>query len=169
MFERFTEHARRAVALARDEARTAGHTRAGTEHLLLGLLGVREGVAAQALTSLGADPRAIHEQIALLGPAGTAAAPPPGQSAAALARGRAAAGKAVTWTAAARNVLEFARREALQLGHNHIGTEHLLLGLLRDPAFGGAQVLAGLGLDGRTVRRAVITLLHTPPAPAATT
>ncbi len=154
MFERFTEHARRAVALARDEARTAGHTRAGTEHLLLGLLGVPEGVAAQALTSLDADPPTIRTQIAHLAPT-TPTMP--------------AAGGPVAWTPAARNVLESARREALQLGHNHIGTEHLLLSLLREPASGGAEALARLGLDRRTVRRAVITLLHTPPPPAAGT
>jgi ATP-dependent Clp protease ATP-binding subunit ClpC len=152
MFERFTEQARRAVAQARDEARATGHSRAGTEHLLLGLLGEDEGVAAQALASLGVDRPAVREHVTQAGsaPASGAAGPPPTSG-------------DVSWTPAAQNVLECALREALRLGHNHIGTEHLLLSLASDPTCEGALTLAALGLDGTTVRRAVITLLHAPP------
>src|SRR6059036_1933250 len=142
MFERFTDRARRVVVLAQEEARMLNHNYIGTEHILLGLIHEGEGVAAKALESLGISLEAVREKVEeTIGPAGTAAsgAPP--------------------FTPRAKKVLELSLREALQLGHNYIGTEHLLLGLIREGEGVAAQVLVSLGADLSRVRQQVIQLL----------
>ena len=142
MFERFTERARRVVVLAQEEARMLNHDYIGTEHLLLGLIHEGEGVAARALESLG------HQ---------------PGRRAASRSR-RSSAGASTTlsghipFTPRAKKVLELSLREALQLGHNYIGTEHILLGLVREGEGVAAQVLVKLGADLSRVRQQVIQL-----------
>ena len=142
MFERFTDRARRVLVLAQEEARLLNHNFLGTEHILLGLIHEGEGVAAKALESLGISLEAVREKVEeTIGPAGTAAsgAPP--------------------FTPRAKKVLELSLREALQLGHNYIGTEHLLLGLIREGEGVAAQVLVSLGADLSRVRQQVIQLL----------
>ena len=142
MFERFTDRARRVLVLAQEEARLLNHNFLGTEHILLGLIHEGEGVAAKALESLGISLEAVREEVEkTIGPAGTAAsgAPP--------------------FTPRAKKVLELSLREALQLGHNYIGTEHLLLGLIREGEGVAAQVLVSLGADLSRVRQQVIQLL----------
>ena len=142
MFERFTDRARRVLVLAQEEARMLNHNFLGTEHILLGLIHEGEGVAAKALESLGISLEAVREKVEeTIGPAGTAAsgAPP--------------------FTPRAKKVLELSLREALQLGHNYIGTEHLLLGLIREGEGVAAQVLVSLGADLSRVRQQVIQLL----------
>ncbi|WP_285780655.1 Clp protease N-terminal domain-containing protein, partial [Microtetraspora sp. NBRC 13810] len=115
MFERFTDRARRVVVLAQEEARLLGHDRIGTEHFLLGLVGEGEGVAAQAVLGPGVDLAAVRREVEEL-----------------TGRGRAAPSGHVPFTPRAKKVLELSLREALQLGHNYIGTEHILLGLIRE-------------------------------------
>ncbi len=142
MFERFTDRARRVLVLAQEEARLLNHNFLGTEHILLGLIHEGEGVAAKALESLGISLEAVREKVEeTIGPAGTQAsgAPP--------------------FTPRAKKVLELSLREALQLGHNYIGTEHLLLGLIREGEGVAAQVLVSLGADLSRVRQQVIQLL----------
>jgi ATP-dependent Clp protease ATP-binding subunit ClpC len=142
LFERFTDRARRVLVLAQEEARLLNHNFLGTEHILLGLIHEGEGVAAKALESLGISLEAVREKVEeTIGPAGTAAsgAPP--------------------FTPRAKKVLELSLREALQLGHNYIGTEHLLLGLIREGEGVAAQVLVSLGADLSRVRQQVIQLL----------
>ena len=142
MFERFTDRARRVLVLAQEEARLLNHNFLGTEHILLGLIHEGEGVAAKALESLGVSLEAVREKVEeTIGPAGTQAtgAPP--------------------FTPRAKKVLELSLREALQLGHNYIGTEHLLLGLIREGEGVAAQVLGSLGADLSRVRQQVIQLL----------
>ncbi|MGI8794739.1 MAG: Clp protease N-terminal domain-containing protein, partial [Acidimicrobiales bacterium] len=142
MFERFTDRARRVLVLAQEEARQLNHNFLGTEHILLGLIQEGEGVAAKALESLGISLEAVREKVEeTIGPAGTVAsgAPP--------------------FTPRAKKVLELSLREALQLGHNYIGTEHLLLGLIREGEGVAAQVLVSLGADLSRVRQQVIQLL----------
>ncbi|MGH9284740.1 MAG: ATP-dependent Clp protease ATP-binding subunit, partial [Acidimicrobiales bacterium] len=142
MFERFTDRARRVLVLAQEEARLLNHNFLGTEHILLGLIHEGEGVAAKALESLGISLEAVREKVEeTIGPAGTTAsgAPP--------------------FTPRAKKVLELSLREALQLGHNYIGTEHLLLGLIREGEGVAAQVLQNLGADLSRVRQQVIQLL----------
>jgi ATP-dependent Clp protease ATP-binding subunit ClpC len=142
VFERFTDRARRVVVLAQDEARMLNHNYIGTEHLLLGLIQEGEGVAAQALDALGislADARRDTEEIIGQGPAA-----PTGH---------------MPFTPRAKKVLELALREALQLGHNYIGTEHILLGLVREGEGVAAQVLQKLGADLARVREIVVELL----------
>lgn len=143
MFERFTDRARRVVVLAQEEARLLGHSYIGTEHLLLGLLSEGEGVGAQALAALGVnlqDVRAEVKQIIDDGGGGT----PVGH---------------IPFTPRAKKVLELSLREALQLGHNYIGTEHVLLGLIREGQGVAAQVLIGRGVELHRVRQNVIMLL----------
>jgi ATP-dependent Clp protease ATP-binding subunit ClpC len=142
VFERFTDRARRVVVLAQEEARMLNHNYIGTEHLLLGLIQEGEGVAAQALDALGIsleDARRDIEEIIGQGPA-----VPTGH---------------IPFTPRAKKVLEFALREALQLGHNYIGTEHILLGLVREGEGVAAQVLQKLGADLARVREIVVELL----------
>ncbi|MGI8685244.1 MAG: ATP-dependent Clp protease ATP-binding subunit, partial [Acidimicrobiales bacterium] len=142
MFERFTDRARRVLVLAQEEARLLNHNFIGTEHILLGLIHEGEGVAAKALESLGISLEAVREKVEeTIGPAGssTTGSPP--------------------FTPRAKKVLELSLREALQLGHNYIGTEHMLLGLVREGEGVAAQVLVSLGADLSRVRQQVITLL----------
>jgi Clp amino terminal domain, pathogenicity island component/ClpX C4-type zinc finger len=148
VFERFTDRARRVVVLAQEEARLLNHNYIGTEHLLLGLIHEGEGVAARALESVEislTDVRAQVEEI--IGHGGQS---PSGH---------------IPFTPRAKKVLELSLREALQLGHNYIGTEHILLGLIREGEGVAAQVLATLGADLSRVRQAVIQLLsgYAPP------
>jgi hypothetical protein len=138
MFERFTDKARRTVVLAQEEARLLRHDYVGTEHILLGLLRERGGVAARALTSLGISLEAARERLE-----------------AAVGRGQAVSGH-IPFTRQAKRTLELALREALQLGDNYIGTEHILLGLLRDADGRGTEILVGLGADLNVVRQRVI-------------
>jgi ATP-dependent Clp protease ATP-binding subunit ClpC len=142
MFERFTDRARRVLVLAQEEARLLNHNFIGTEHILLGLIHEGEGVAAKALESLGVSLEAVREKVEeTIGPAGssTTGSPP--------------------FTPRAKKVLELSLREALQLGHNYIGTEHMLLGLVREGEGVAAQVLVSLGADLPRVRQQVIQLL----------
>jgi ATP-dependent Clp protease ATP-binding subunit ClpC len=143
MFERFTDRARRVIVLAQAEAMMLDHNYIGTEHLLLGLLHEGQGVAAQVLESLGIGLEAVREQV---------------EDAA--GRGQQAVPERTPFTAQAKKVLELARREAFQLGHHYIGTEHILLGLIREGDGTGARVLAGLGADLHQARQQVIWLLH---------
>ena len=143
MFERFTERARRVVVLAQEEARRLNHNHIGTEHILLGLIHEGEGVAAASLESLGISLEAVREQIE--GIIGQGRAAPPGN---------------IPYTPRAKKVLELSLREALQLGHNHIGSEHILLGLIREGRGAAAQVLVRLGADLARVREQVIQMLE---------
>ena len=142
MFERFTDRARRVVVLAQEEARLLNHNYIGTEHILLGLIHEGEGVAAKALESLGISLEAVRAQVEeIIGHGGTA---PSGH---------------IPFTPRAKKVLELSLREALQLGHNYIGTEHILLGLIREGEGVAAQVLVKLGADLGRVRQQVIQFL----------
>jgi ATP-dependent Clp protease ATP-binding subunit ClpC len=140
MFERFTDRARRAVVLAQDEARELGHSYIGTEHLLLGMLRDGSGVAASALTSLGITLESAREAVAATAGRG------PGQ-----------AGH-VPFTPPAKRSLELALREALQLGCDYIGTEHILLGVIHNDTSVAARTLAGLGAQPGAVRQRVIEM-----------
>jgi ATP-dependent Clp protease ATP-binding subunit ClpC len=142
VFERFTDRARRVVVLAQEEARLLNHNYIGTEHILLGLIHEGEGVAAKALESLGISLEAVRAQVEeIIGHGGQA---PSGH---------------IPFTPRAKKVLELSLREALQLGHNYIGTEHILLGLIREGEGVAAQVLVKLGADLSRVRQQVIQLL----------
>ena len=143
MFERLTDRARRVMDLAQDEARRLQHHYIGTEHLLLGLLGEGEGIAAQALQSLGIGLAAARQQVEQI-----------------VGRGQLAAPEHIPFTPRAKKLLGLARREALQLGHHYIGTEHILLGLIREGDGVAAQALAALGAELNPVRQQVIRLLH---------
>src|SRR5256886_667160 len=142
MFERFTDRARRVVVLAQEEARMLHHDHIGTEHILLGLIGEGEGVAAKALESLGISLEAVRQHVGEI-----------------TGQGQQAPSGHIPFTPRAKNVLELSLREALQLGHNYIGTEHILLGLIRDGEGVAAQVLVKLGGDPSRVRQQVIQLL----------
>ncbi len=150
MFERFTDRARRVVVLSQEEARGLRHNYIGTEHVVLGLLGVPEGLAARALTSLGMSLEAARDQVVER-----------------VGRGGESLSGHIPFTPRAKKALEFALREALELGHNYIGTEHLLLGITREGSGTGAQVLAAQAGDLRAVRTAVLDLI--PPASDAPT
>ncbi len=142
MFERFTDRARRVVVLAQEEARLLNHNYIGTEHILLGLIHEGEGVAAKAMESLGISLEAVRSQVEeIIGQGGSS---PSGH---------------IPFTPRAKKVLELSLREALQLGHNYIGTEHILLGLIREGEGVAAQVLVKLGADLSRVRQQVIQLL----------
>jgi ATP-dependent Clp protease ATP-binding subunit ClpC len=142
VFERFTDRARRVVVLAQEEARLLNHNYIGTEHILLGLIHEGEGVAAKALESLGISLEAVRAQVEeIIGHGGST---PSGH---------------IPFTPRAKKVLELSLREALQLGHNYIGTEHILLGLIREGEGVAAQVLVKLGADLSRVRQQVIQLL----------
>jgi len=142
MFERFTDRARRVVVLAQEEAKMLNHNYIGTEHILLGLIHEGEGVAAKALESLGISLDAVREQVQDI--IGQGQQQPTGH---------------IPFTPRAKKVLELSLREALQLGHNYIGTEHILLGLIREGEGVAAQVLIKLGADLNKVRQQVIQLL----------
>jgi hypothetical protein len=143
MFERFTDRARRVVVLAQDEARMLNHKYVGTEHLLLGLIHEGQGVAARALESLGISLEAVRQQVEEI-----------------IGQGEQAPSGHIPFTPRAKKVLELSLREARQLGHNYIGTEHILLGLIREGEGVAAQVLVRLGADLNRVRQQVIQLLH---------
>ena len=146
MFERFTDRARQAVELAHDEAMRLNHSYIGTEHLLLGLIREGEGVAAQALEALGISLDGVRQQVEQIIGEGQQA-PPPGE---------------IPYTPRAKKVLELALREAKQLGHNYIGTEHLLLGVAREDGGVASQILRDAGLDAKAIRDGVMHVLSRP-------
>ena len=154
MFERFTDRARRVVVLAQQEARRLDHNYIGTEHILLGLITEGQGVAARALESLGVNLEAVRQQVEEI-----------------IGRGQQAPSGHIPFTPRAKKVLELSLRESQQLGQEYIGTEHILLGLIREGDGVAAQVLVRLGADLNRVRQQVIQLLHghqaEEPVPAA--
>ncbi|MDO5682003.1 MAG: ATP-dependent Clp protease ATP-binding subunit [Propionibacteriaceae bacterium] len=142
MFERFTDRARRVVVLAQDEARMLNHNYIGTEHILLGLIHEGEGVAAKAMESLGISLEAVREKVEEI-----------------IGHGQQSPTGHIPFTPRAKKVLELSLREALQLNHSYIGTEHILLGLIREGEGVAAQVLVKLGADLNRVRNQVLQLL----------
>ena len=142
MFERFTEPARQVVVMAQAQARELVHSYIGTEHLLLGLLGVTDGAAARALRSLGLSLEQARASVVEL-----------------VGQGAEAPGGQIPFTPRAKKVLELALREALALHHNYIGTEHILLGLLREPQGPAIEILGVAGLAPDTIRGEVLRLL----------
>ena len=152
MFERFTDRARRVVVLAQDEARMLNHNYIGTEHILLGLIHEGEGVAAKALESLEISLDAVRQEVEEI-----------------IGRGQDAPSGHIPFTRRAKKVLELSLRESLQLGHDYIGTEHILLGLIREGNGVAAQVLVKLGADLNRVRQQVLHLLagHQAQGPVA--
>ena len=145
MFERFTERARQVVVLAQDEARALKHNYIGTEHILLGLLREEEGLAARVLESLDITVEEVRAQVARI-----------------VGQGDEVTTGQIPFTPRAKKVLELSLREALSLGHDYIGTEHILLGLVRDDDGAAAQVLRDRELDPERVRNAVIQALGGP-------
>ena len=143
MFERFTDRARRAVVSAQEEARRLQHNYIGTEHVLLGLLAVRGGVAAKVLGQFGMSQEGVREEV--VGLIGTGSTPMSGH---------------IPFTPRAKKTLELSLREALQLNHNYIGTEHVLLGLIREGEGVAAQIITAHGADLNSVRQAVIEMLR---------
>jgi Clp amino terminal domain, pathogenicity island component/UvrB/uvrC motif len=143
MFERFTDRARRVVVLAQEEARMLNHAHIGTEHLLLGLVHEGQGVAARALETMGIGLEAVRREVEET--IGRGERPPSGH---------------IPFTPRAKKVLELSLRESTELGHAHIGTEHILLGLLREGEGVAAQVLVKMGADLNRVRQQVIELLQ---------
>ena len=143
MFERFTDRARRVIVLAQEEARTLQHNYIGTEHLLLGLIREGEGVAAKALASKGVELDATRKQVEEM-----------------IGKGNAAPNGHIPFTPHAKQVLEFSLREALQLGHSYIGTEHILLGLIREGEGVGTQVLIKMDVDLGELRSATIDMIR---------
>jgi len=143
MFEKFTDKARRVVVLAQEEAKSLNHNYIGTEHILLGLIHEGEGVAAKALEALGISQEAVRDQVKEI--IGQGQQPPTGH---------------IPFTPRAKKVLELSLREALQLGHSYIGTEHLLLGLIKEGEGVAAQVLTKLGADTNKVRAQVQQMLQ---------
>ena len=142
MFERFTERARQVVVLAQDEARVLKHNYIGTEHLLLGLLREEDGVAAHVLKSLDVTVDGVRLRVAeIVGEGGEVAA---GQ---------------IPFTPLSKKVLEVSLREALHLGHNYIGTEHILLGLARENEGVAARILLDFDADAEKIRNEVIATL----------
>jgi ATP-dependent Clp protease ATP-binding subunit ClpC len=145
VFERFTERARQVVVLAQDEARALRHNYIGTEHILLGLLREEEGLAARILESLEITVEGVRDQVARI--VGSGDVPASGM---------------IPFTPRAKRVLEFSLREALSLGHNYIGTEHLLLGLVRENQGVAIQILRDFDADAEKVRNVVIEALGGP-------
>ena len=141
MFERFSDLARRVVVLAQEEARMLDHNYIGTEHILLGLIREGDGVAAKALESLGISLDAVRHQVEEI-----------------IGRGQQTPSGHIPFTPRAKKVLELSLRESLQLGHSYIGTEHILLGLIREGDGVAAQVLVRLGADLNRLRLQVIQL-----------
>src|SRR5215210_180156 len=150
MFERFTDRSRRVVVLAQQEARLLNHGYIGTEHILLGLISEGEGVAAKVLGRLGISLEAVRAKVELI-----------------IGEGEDAPSGHIPFTPRSKKVLELSLREALQLGHNYIGTEHILLGLIREGEGVAAQVLVKLGADLSRVRQQVIQLLSGYSGPGA--
>jgi ATP-dependent Clp protease ATP-binding subunit ClpC len=142
MLERFTNRARRVIVLAQEEARMLKHNYLGTEHILLGLIHDGEGAAAKALHSMGISLEAVRHQVEEI-----------------IGQGQQAPGPHIPFTPRAKKVLELSSREAKRLGHEHIGTGHLLLGLIREGKGVAAQALVQLGADMPTVRQQVIQQL----------
>jgi Clp amino terminal domain, pathogenicity island component/UvrB/uvrC motif len=147
MFQRFTDRARRVMVLAQEEASRLDHNWIGTEHILLGLIHEGEGVAANALKSLGISLDPVRQQVEEI-----------------IGRGQETPQGHIPFTPRAKKVLELSLRESKKLGHNYIGTEHILLGLIREGDGVAAQVLVRLGADLNRVRQQVIQLLHGRPA-----
>ena len=143
MFERFTDRARRVVVLAQEEARMLDHNYIGTEHLLLGLIHEGEGIAAKALEAMGISLDAVRQQVEVV-----------------IGRGQHAPSGHIPFTPRAKRVLELSQRESDQLGHHSIGTEHILLGLVREGDGVAAQVLVKLGADLNQLRQQVIQILQ---------
>ena len=146
MSQRFTDRARRVVALAQEEARRLNHNYIGTEHILLGLIREGEGAGAKALESLGISLDVVRQQVEEI-----------------IGQGQQAPSGHLPPTPRAKKVLDLSLRESSQLGHNYIGTEHILLGLIREGNGVAAQVLIMLGADPNRVRRQVIQIIHGPP------
>ncbi len=146
MFERFTDLARRVVVYAQEEARLLNHDYIGTEHILLGLLREGDGLAARTLVSLGISLQAVRQEVEGI-----------------IGLGKKAPSGHIPFTPRAKKVLELSLREALHLGHNYIGTEHILLGLVREGEGVAAQVLVRLGADLNRVRAQVIHLVRDQP------
>jgi len=142
MFERFTDRGRRVVVLAQEEARLLNHNYIGTEHLLLGLVREGDGAAAEAIESLGISLEAVRQQVQQI-----------------IGRGKQEPSGHIPFTPRAKKVLELSLREARQLGHDYISTEHILLGLIREGEGVGAQVLVRLGADLNQFRWQVIRLV----------
>jgi ATP-dependent Clp protease ATP-binding subunit ClpC len=146
MFERFTERARQVVVLAQDEARVLRHNSIGTEHLLLGLLREEEGIANRVLESLGVTVEEVRTRVALI-----------------VGQGDEVTAGQIPFTRRAKRALEHGLREALSLGHNYIGTEHVLLGVLREDEGVGFRILFSYGLTAESVREAVLGALGGAP------
>jgi Clp amino terminal domain, pathogenicity island component/UvrB/uvrC motif len=144
MFERFTDRARRVVVLAQEEARMLNHDHIGTEHILLGLTYEGAGVAARALQSLGITDEAVRQQVLEIVDRGH----------------QAPATEHIPFTPQATRALQLSLRETMRLGHSHIGTEHILLGLIREGEGPVMQVLVRLGADSNSVRHRVIEMLE---------
>jgi ATP-dependent Clp protease ATP-binding subunit ClpA len=142
MFERFTDRARQVVVVAQEESARLSHNHIGTEHILLGILGAGPSVAVSALESLGISQAAVRQQVEDI-----------------VGRGPQQPSGHIPFTPRAKKALELSFREAIHLGHNYIGTEHILLGLIREGDGVGAQVLTRLGADLRRTRQQVIALL----------
>src|SRR5439155_5251739 len=149
MFERFTDRARRVVVFAQEEARMLDHNYIGTEHILLGLIHEGEGVAAKVMEALDVSLEAVRVEVERN-----------------IGRGEGVPGGNIPFTPRAKKVLEFSLREALQLGHNYIGTEHILLGLIREGEGVAAQVLQKLGASLDVVRQKVIEVVSGLAGPA---
>jgi ATP-dependent Clp protease ATP-binding subunit ClpC len=147
VFERFTERARQAVVLAQEEARSFKHNYIGTEHLILGLLREEDGLAARVLESLGVTLEEARAQVAQI-----------------IGEGEKVETGQIPFTPRAKKVLELALREALMLGHNHLGTEHILLGIVRENEGVAARILLDFGADAEAVRNEVVRTLG-PGAP----
>jgi ATP-dependent Clp protease ATP-binding subunit ClpC len=146
LFERFTERARQVVVLAQDEARALKHNYIGTEHILLGLLREEEGLAARVLESLDITVEEVRAQVARI-----------------VGQGDEVTTGQIPFTPRAKKVLELALREALSLGHNYIGTEHILLGMVRQNEGIASAVLLACGADGEKVRNETIRQLTAYP------
>jgi ATP-dependent Clp protease ATP-binding subunit ClpC len=142
MFERFTDRARRVVVLAQQEARDLDHNYIGTEHILLALLDEGQGVAANALTAMGISQDAARQRVEEV-----------------IGRGQGASPGHIPFTPRAKKVLELSLRQALQLGHHYIGTEHILLGVIAEGDGVGAHVLVDLGADLDRTRQQVVQIL----------
>ncbi|HLK43148.1 MAG TPA: Clp protease N-terminal domain-containing protein, partial [Thermoleophilia bacterium] len=152
MFERFTERARQVVVLAQDEARTLKHNYIGTEHILLGLLREEEGLAARVLDSLDITVEEVRAQVARI-----------------VGQGDEVTTGQIPFTPRAKKVLELALREALSLGHNYIGTEHILLGLVRENEGVAARILLDFDADAEKIRNEIIRMLSGPGRRAGAT
>ena len=149
MFERFTERARQVVVLAQEEARTLKHNYIGTEHILLGLLREEEGLAARVLESLDITVERVRAQVVRI-----------------VGSGEEVTSGQIPFTPRAKKVLELALREGLALGHNYIGTEHVLLGLVRENEGVAARILLEFDADADKVRDEIIRMLEGAPRPA---